>query len=102
MISNERVAERMAGGPASAMKALKTSGEVPKFRAAKRVVVAVTGGTITLVGIAMIVLPGPAIVVIPIGLSILATEFVWARRYVKRARRVLIRLKSKARRAPPR
>jgi tellurite resistance protein TerC len=84
------------------MKALKASGAVPKFRAARRVVVAVTGGTITLVGIAMIVLPGPAIVVIPIGLSILATEFVWARRYVKRARRVLIRLKSNARRAPPR
>jgi hypothetical protein len=31
------------------------------------------------IGIAMIVLPGPAIVVIPLGLGILATEFVWAR-----------------------
>jgi hypothetical protein len=28
----------------------------------------------------MIVLPGPAIVVIPVGLAILATEFVWARK----------------------
>ena len=28
----------------------------------------------------MIVLPGPAVVVIPVGLAILATEFVWARR----------------------
>lgn len=96
------VAERMAKGSASAIKALKTRGETPKFRAAKRVVVAVTGGTITLVGIAMIVLPGPAIVVIPIGLSILATEFVWARRYLKSARRVFLRLKSKARRASTR
>ncbi len=96
------VAERMVKGPASAMKALKASGKIPKFRAARRVVVAVTGGTMTLVGIAMIVLPGPAIVVIPIGLSILATEFVWARRYLKGARRVLIRLKSKARRASTR
>jgi tellurite resistance protein TerC len=28
----------------------------------------------------MIVLPGPAVVVIPIGLAILATEFIWAKR----------------------
>lgn len=46
---------------------------------AKRVVVIVIGFTILAAGIAMIVLPGPAIVVIPIGLAILATEFVWAR-----------------------
>lgn len=47
---------------------------------AKRVIVVVVGFTILAVGIAMIVLPGPAIVVIPIGLAILATEFIWARR----------------------
>lgn len=46
---------------------------------AKRVVVIVIGFTILAAGIAMIVLPGPAIVVIPIGLGIIATEFVWAR-----------------------
>ena len=33
-----------------------------------------------LLGIAMIALPGPAVVVIPAGLAILATEFLWARR----------------------
>lgn len=31
------------------------------------------------IGVAMIVLPGPAIIVIPVGLGILASEFVWAR-----------------------
>ena len=41
--------------------------------------VAVVGGTVLLVGVAMIVLPGPAFIVIPLGLTILATEFVWAR-----------------------
>ena len=35
---------------------------------AKRIAVAVVGGAITLAGLAMIVLPGPAIVVIPLGL----------------------------------
>jgi tellurite resistance protein TerC len=32
----------------------------------------------------MIVLPGPALVVLPAGLALLATEFVWARRLLRR------------------
>ena len=51
--------------------------------------IAVVGGSVLLVGIAMIVLPGPAILVIPLGLTILATEFLWARRWLKRARAML-------------
>jgi len=39
---------------------------------------------VLLAGIAMIVLPGPAILVIPLGLAILATEFIWARKLLKR------------------
>ncbi|MDD2733674.1 MAG: PGPGW domain-containing protein [Desulfuromonadaceae bacterium] len=45
----------------------------------KRLIVTIVGVSVLVIGIAMIVLPGPAIVVIPIGLGILATEFVWAR-----------------------
>ena len=51
---------------------------------AKRVMVAVVGLTVLGVGIAMIVLPGPAIVVIPVGLGILSTEFVWAKSLLHR------------------
>jgi tellurite resistance protein TerC len=47
---------------------------------AKRLIVIVVGSTILLIGIAMLVLPGPAVLVIPIGLGVLATELVWARR----------------------
>lgn len=47
---------------------------------AKRLVVIVIGFTILAIGIAMIVLPGPAIVVIPVGLALLATEFIWAKK----------------------
>lgn len=47
---------------------------------AKRLVIIVIGFTILAAGIAMIVLPGPAIIVIPVGLAILATEFIWARK----------------------
>ena len=39
------------------------------------------GLTILLFGIALIVLPGPAFIVIPLGLGILATEFYWARKW---------------------
>lgn len=49
------------------------------WRQAKRVAIAVIGGTVVLFGIVLIFTPGPAFVVIPIGLAILATEFVWAR-----------------------
>src|SRR3972149_4633018 len=60
-----------------------------KLHRAHKLVVAVLGGSVVLVGIAMIVLPGPAILVIPLGLAILATEFLWARRWLKRARALL-------------
>ena len=35
-------------------------------------------------GIAMLALPGPAVVVIPLGLGILALEFAWARHWLRR------------------
>jgi uncharacterized protein (TIGR02611 family) len=56
-------------------------------RHARRLVIAVFGVTVLLFGIALIVLPGPAFVVIPIGLAILAAEFAWARRLLRRVRR---------------
>jgi tellurite resistance protein TerC len=52
----------------------------------RKLIVAVIGITILLIGVAMVVLPGPAFIVIPVGLGILATEFAWARRAVRRAR----------------
>jgi uncharacterized protein (TIGR02611 family) len=53
-------------------------------RQAKRLIIAIIGLTVLLMGIAMLALPGPAVIVIPIGLGILATEFVWARRLLKK------------------
>jgi tellurite resistance protein TerC len=54
----------------------------------KRVIATVIGATVLLIGIALIVLPGPAFVVIPAGLAILATEYAWARRWLKKVGRV--------------
>jgi uncharacterized protein (TIGR02611 family) len=45
----------------------------------------VAGLTIVLGGLAMVVLPGPAVAVIPIGLFLLALEFTWAERLLERA-----------------
>jgi tellurite resistance protein TerC len=59
----------------------------------KRLIVVVVGFTVLAIGVAMIVLPGPAFIVIPTGLAILAAEFVWARNLLKQ-------LKEKLKRAP--
>ena len=56
------------------------------YRTARRIVVTIFGGTVILIGIAMIVLPGPATVVIPLGIAILGIEFAWARRWLRKIR----------------
>lgn len=53
---------------------------------AKRVVIAIVGFTVLAIGVAMLVLPGPAFVVIPVGLGILGLEFAWARRWLVKVR----------------
>ena len=55
----------------------------------KRIIVAVLGGTVLALGIALIVLPGPAFLVIPAGLAVLAIEFAWARRWLRSARALM-------------
>jgi uncharacterized protein (TIGR02611 family) len=53
----------------------------------KRAVVFVAGIAVLLLGIVMLVAPGPGILTTALGLGILATEFIWARRLLKRFRR---------------
>lgn len=57
----------------------------------KRIVVTVVGGTVLALGVVLIVLPGPAFLVIPAGLAILAVEFAWATRWLRSARAILPR-----------
>ena len=61
----------------------------------KRIFIGVIGTTILIIGIAMIILPGPAFIVIPLGLSILATEFLWARKIMDKFRDKLKQLNKK-------
>ena len=70
-------ANRGTGRAAMVRRVLVTS-----YRAARRIVVATVGATVLAIGLALLVLPGPAFVVIPIGLAILGIEFAWARRWL--------------------
>jgi tellurite resistance protein TerC len=63
---------------------LKEMNEIVKK--ARRIIIGVIGATILLMGLALLVLPGPAFLVIPVGLGILATEFAWARRLLKKVK----------------
>jgi uncharacterized protein (TIGR02611 family) len=85
---------------AQVFTALPIAGEENFYRSMKKLLskfsgkvrqmaVIAAGFTILAVGIAMIVLPGPAIIVIPLGLGILATEFTWARSLLDKAKKML-------------
>jgi hypothetical protein len=63
----------------------------------KRFVIAIIGGTVVLLGVGMIALPGPAVVVIPAVLAILATEFLWARRTLQAFRGMTARARASIR-----
>ena len=70
----------------SLLNRILSSGWIPSFKFLKRIVIAIVGFTVLLIGVAMMILPGPAFIVIPLGLAILATEFVWAQRLLTKAK----------------
>ena len=57
---------------------------IKTLKQAKRLVMIVVGFTVILLGIIMLVTPGPGIAAIAGGVAILATEFVWAKKLLKR------------------
>jgi len=65
------------------------------YTTARRIVIAVIGTSVLLLGIVMMVTPGPAVLVIPAGLAILAIEFVWARRWLRKLREMISRRSAK-------
>ncbi len=56
------------------------------YREARRVAILTVGMTIVLLGLIMLVTPGPGLVVIILGLAVLGVEFAWARVWLKRVR----------------
>jgi tellurite resistance protein TerC len=76
------------------------------YRTARRIVIGVIGTSVVLIGLALIVLPGPAFIVIPAGLAILSIEFAFARRWLKKLREgsqsAVNRVRGMAGASPPR
>lgn len=66
------------------------------YKVARKVVIAVVGLTVLVIGLAMIVLPGPGLLIIIGGLAILAIEFAWAERYLNKAKYHFNSIKEKA------
>jgi len=62
------------------MHAMAKPAEVIRFllRSTKRVVITVVGFALVLGGLAMLVLPGPGILVVAVGFAVLGTEYAWA------------------------
>ncbi len=63
--------------------------EIIRFigRSSKRIAVSVVGGVFVLAGLAMLVLPGPGILVVVVGFAILGTEYAWAAAALDRTKR---------------
>jgi tellurite resistance protein TerC len=65
-------------------------------RSTRKVLVLLAGVPVIIVGILLLVLPGPGILVIILGLFILSLEFEWAKRYLDKTREMQRRALAKA------
>ena len=54
------------------------------YKQIRRLAIFLIGISIVLIGCILFYTPGPAVVVIPIGLAVLATEFIWAKKLLKK------------------
>lgn len=63
--------------------------EIIRFigRSSKRITVTVVGGVLVLAGVAMLVLPGPGILLVALGFALLGTEYAWAATMLERTKR---------------
>jgi uncharacterized protein (TIGR02611 family) len=61
-----------------------------------RLMFGVTGSVVLAAGLVMLVTPGPAFVLIPIGLAMLSMEFVWAERLLDKSLEQAARAQQKA------
>ncbi|MCC7146304.1 MAG: PGPGW domain-containing protein [Phycisphaeraceae bacterium] len=58
------------------------------YKQARRWAIIAIGFTILLIGTVMLLLPGPGLLVMLVGLAILATEFVWAARLLRQLKKM--------------
>ena len=102
MIMRRRSCSEQSIGSHSWMKRLLSVWNLENIKIVKRVIVSVIGATILLIGVALLILPGRAFIVIPVGLAILASEYAWARRWLKKGRQMASNVVSGRDRTAPR
>ncbi len=56
------------------------------IRQIKKIIILVIGVTVLLTGLALLFLPGPGILILFLGLLVLTTEFIWAKRLMKKVK----------------
>ena len=80
---NDPLAQRPDSGPGvSAVEQFVRM----SLRQIRRLAILLVGMTVVLIGLVMLVTPGPALIVVPVGLAILAIEFAWARHLLHQVR----------------
>jgi len=77
-------------GAAKMKQRWQTLDETSMLKRIKQTFIFVIGTTILAVGIFLIVLPGPAIIIIPLGLAILSSEFFWAKQILKKVKSKMV------------
>jgi uncharacterized protein (TIGR02611 family) len=73
----------------------------PALSLTTKIVVTTVGALVILAGFVMLVAPGPGIVAIILGLAILATEWDWAERWMKKAKEQALRAQQRAMNTDP-
>ena len=74
---------------------------ITSLQEAKRLIKIVFALTLLIVGVAMLVLPGPGIVVITVALAVLSGEFIWARRLLDQIKKSARRVRDAMSQRPP-
>lgn len=64
-----------------------------------KILIILIGSSVILIGIPLLVLPGPGILTIVLGLTILGTQFIWARKLVKRVKEEAHNIETKIKKA---
>jgi hypothetical protein len=64
---------------------------------ARKAVVVIVGGLLLAAGVVMLITPGPAFILIPLGLLVMGTEFEWPRKAMRAVMKWVKRLRSKRR-----
>ncbi len=67
------------------------------YKTGRRIVIGIVGTTVLLIGVVLLVAPGPAFIVIPAGLAILSIEFAWARHWLRKLRETISRKSAESR-----